>query len=189
MRSEIRSLITHAVDVLLQERSIDTGGMPRWALERTKQKGHGDFASNVALVLAKSLGSKPRDLAQAVLERLPAAVWITRAEIAGPGFINFYLSPAAYYRVIDDVREAQSNYGCCHIGKGHRVLVEFVFFLCLSYLIFVLVIICWLYCLAIVYSVDNDRCFIRFIVDGFAVFQPLKVIFVWTWDFATLSVR
>ena len=126
MRSEIRSLITSAVDVLLQERSIDSGEIPLWSLERTKQKDHGDFASNVALVLAKSLGSKPRDLAQAVLERLPAADWITRAEIAGPGFINFYLSPAAYYQVIDDVREAQSNYGCCRIGKGHRVLVEFV---------------------------------------------------------------
>ena len=95
MRSEIRSLITSAVDVLLQERSIDSGEIPLWSLERTKQKDHGDFASNVALVLAKSLGSKPRDLAQAVLERLPAAVWITRSEIAGPGFINFYLSPAA----------------------------------------------------------------------------------------------
>ena len=100
MRSEIRSLITSAVDVLLQERSIDSGEIPLWSLERTKQKDHGDFASNVALVLAKSLGSKPRDLAQAVLERLPAAVWITRTEIAGPGFINFYLSPAAYFRPI-----------------------------------------------------------------------------------------
>ena len=78
MRSEIRSLITRAVDVLLQERSIDPGGMPLWTLERTKQKDHGDFASNVALVLAKPLGSKPRDLAQAVLEQLPASVWITR---------------------------------------------------------------------------------------------------------------
>ena len=126
MRSEIRSLITRAVDVLLQERSIDSGEMPLWTLERTKQKGHGDFASNVALVLAKPLGSKPRDLAQAVLERLPASVWITRAEIAGPGFINFYLSTAAYYQVIDDVRKAQKNYGCCRIGKGQRVLLEFV---------------------------------------------------------------
>ena len=88
MRSEIRSLITSAVDVLLQERSIDSGEIPLWSLERTKQKDHGDFASNVAMVLAKSLGSKPRDLAQAVLERLPAADWITRAELAGPGFIN-----------------------------------------------------------------------------------------------------
>ena len=118
MRSEIRSLITRAVDVLLQERSIDSGEMPLWALERTKQKGHGDFAINVALVLAKPLGNKPRDLAQAVLERLPASVWITRAEIAGPGFINFYLSTAAYYQVIDDVRKAQKDYGCCRIGKG-----------------------------------------------------------------------
>ena len=67
MRSEIRSLITRAVDVLLQERSIDPGEMPLWTLERTKQKDHGDFASNVALVLAKPLGSKPRDLAQAIL--------------------------------------------------------------------------------------------------------------------------
>src|SRR5579859_1892504 len=63
-------------------------------VERTRDRKHGDFATNVALVLAKSLGKKPRDLADAIVKALPTGGMVARTEIAGPGFINFFLSPS-----------------------------------------------------------------------------------------------
>ncbi|MDQ4146109.1 MAG: arginine--tRNA ligase, partial [Pseudomonadota bacterium] len=93
---------------------------------RTKNKQHGDFASNVALLAAKAAGRPPRELAEAIAQHLPANDALDRIEIAGPGFINFYLKPIANQAIIADILAAGANYGRNQIGVGRKVLVEFV---------------------------------------------------------------
>ncbi len=95
-------------------------------IERARAKEHGDFASNVALILAKQARLKPRALAEKIVKALPASEQVARTEIAGPGFINFFLSPAAFQKVIDEILGAGERYGESRIGRGRSVQVEFV---------------------------------------------------------------
>jgi arginyl-tRNA synthetase len=95
-------------------------------VERSREAQHGDFASNVALRLAKAARRNPRELAQAIVAALPASPLLARAEVAGAGFINFYLSPDAYARELAAIHGAGGAYGTSRAGGGERVLVEFV---------------------------------------------------------------
>ncbi|MHB1644695.1 MAG: arginine--tRNA ligase domain-containing protein, partial [Acidithiobacillus sp.] len=95
-------------------------------LDRPKQVEHGHLASNVALLLAKAVGRKPRDIATDIVAALPASDWIARTEIAGPGFINFFLQPAAFHAVIHRVRTEKEHFGANRNGAGQRLQLEFV---------------------------------------------------------------
>lgn len=95
-------------------------------LERTKSKEHGDFACNIAMKLAKKAKCPPRQLAEKIIERLDQAKEITKVEIAGPGFINFYLVDDVKSKVIDDILSQQTAYGQVDIGQGQKVNLEFV---------------------------------------------------------------
>ena len=95
-------------------------------LERSRERAHGDFASHVALTLAKPAGKNPRALAQAIIAALPKSESIAKVEIAGPGFINFFLSPSAYHAELQRILQAGSDYGRNHTGGGQTVGVEFV---------------------------------------------------------------
>jgi arginyl-tRNA synthetase len=96
------------------------------ALERPKQSAHGDWACNVAMQLAKQLRRNPRELAQALIAGLPASPWLESAEIAGPGFINLRLKPAAKLDAVRRVLADGARYGRSEAGRGRPVLVEFV---------------------------------------------------------------
>jgi arginyl-tRNA synthetase len=95
-------------------------------LERTRDRSHGDFASNLAMVLCKAARTKPRELAEKLVAALPASEQVSRVEIAGPGFINFFLSPTAYHATVDHILEQQAAYGRSDLGQGKSVQVEFV---------------------------------------------------------------
>jgi arginyl-tRNA synthetase len=95
-------------------------------LDRPKNADHGDFATNVALQLAKRVGQKPRDAAQAILAALGSAPGIAKTEIAGPGFINFTLSRASRFGVVDAIRAAGAGFGRGRSGDGRTIMVEFV---------------------------------------------------------------
>lgn len=95
-------------------------------LERPRQAGHGDWATNVAMQLAKSFGINPRDFAAAIIDRLPKGGIVDKAEVAGPGFMNFSLSPVWITETIRSAITADENYGKVNDGKGRRVQVEFV---------------------------------------------------------------
>ncbi|HET7922870.1 MAG TPA: arginine--tRNA ligase [Gammaproteobacteria bacterium] len=95
-------------------------------LERTRDRTHGDFASNVALTLAKRAGKNPRALAAAIVAALPASGLIAKTEIAGPGFINFFLSAAAWHDEMRTVLTEAAGYGRNASGEGRTVGVEFV---------------------------------------------------------------
>jgi arginyl-tRNA synthetase len=95
-------------------------------VERTREAQHGDFATNVALRLAKTARKSPRELAAAIVAALPSNPLVARAEVAGAGFINFHLTPAAYARELGCIHSQAAAYGESALGGGERVLVEFV---------------------------------------------------------------
>jgi arginyl-tRNA synthetase len=95
-------------------------------IERTRDAAHGDFATNVALQLAKPARRNPRQLAQAILDTLPSSELIERAEIAGPGFINFHLSAQAYQQELSRIFALGPTYGYNKRGAGTSTVVEFV---------------------------------------------------------------
>lgn len=95
-------------------------------VERARDPKHGDFASSLALKLAKPARRNPRELAQAIIAAMPANPIVARAEVAGAGFVNFFLAPGAYGRELARVHELRERYGRSDAGAGERVLVEFV---------------------------------------------------------------
>ncbi|MBX3650213.1 MAG: arginine--tRNA ligase [Burkholderiales bacterium] len=95
-------------------------------LERPKQAQHGDFACNIAMQLAKELRANPRVIARQILDALPASPDLEKAEIAGAGFINLFLTRAYKQRVVARVLAAGERYGCGSTGSGRKVQVEFV---------------------------------------------------------------
>jgi len=95
-------------------------------VERTRDAQHGDFATNVAMRLAKAARRNPRELAQAIIAALPANPFIAKTEVAGAGFINFFLTTDAYARELASVHELGDRYGRSNLGRGERVMVEFV---------------------------------------------------------------
>ena len=125
MKQQLEQLVLAALDNL-------PGGLPEApapgtvVVERTRDAQHGDFATNVAMRLAKAARRNPRELAQAIVAALPANALIARAEVAGAGFINFFLAPEAYARELASVHELGERYGRSNLGRGERVMVEFV---------------------------------------------------------------
>ncbi len=110
--------------------TIVSGVSTNITLERPKAATHGDLATNVAMQLAKPLKRHPRDLAQAVIDALKqnaqARDWLDSAEVAGPGFINLRLQPAAKQQVVRVVLDQAESFGKTQVGAGRRVMVEFV---------------------------------------------------------------
>ncbi len=95
-------------------------------LEATRDKAHGDLASNLALVCAKALGRPPRELAQALIDALPADPAVARVELAGPGFINFFLAGDQYHQLLQRIVGEGEAYGRSDRHQGQRLLLEFV---------------------------------------------------------------
>ncbi len=96
------------------------------SFDRPKNPSHGDYATSVALQLARPLAKPPREIAQALIDALPPSAWLARAEIAGPGFINLRLAPAAQQATVHAVLQAGDRYGRGRAFQGQRVMVEYV---------------------------------------------------------------
>ncbi len=95
-------------------------------LERPRDPSHGDFACNLAMQLARSMKKNPRDIAQQLLDALPAAPWLLKAEIAGAGFINFTLAAGSKLEVVKQILASGEQFGRSAAGAGRKVQVEFV---------------------------------------------------------------
>ena len=126
MKTLIEALLKHALDALPE------GLVPRDAravgieVETTRDAQHGDFASNLAMRLGKATRQNPRTLAAALMAALPANEAIAKVEMAGAGFINFFLKDDAYHREIGKVLKDDASYGRSNLGAGRQVQVEFV---------------------------------------------------------------
>ncbi|MDR7068355.1 arginyl-tRNA synthetase [Pseudoxanthomonas japonensis] len=127
MKASLRALIAQGIDALRSAGTLpaDTA-TPDFVVERPKTREHGDFATNAAMQLAKAARSNPRAIATALVAALPASDDVAKVEIAGPGFINFHLSPGAYQREVAAAVAQGDTYGRNDSGKGRTVGVEYV---------------------------------------------------------------
>ena len=126
MKEHIQRLITQALEQIGAAGEIPELPQQEPIIERTRDAQHGDFACNIAMVLAKVARCKPRDLAEKIVAALPDSAEVSKVEIAGPGFINFYLSSDAYYALIPKILSEGHGFGRSNLGSGMRVQVEFV---------------------------------------------------------------
>jgi arginyl-tRNA synthetase len=108
------------------EPAVSNADLSRVTVEPPRDPSHGDIATNAAMVLAKPLGRKPRDLAEAIAGRLGGDPEVTSVTVAGPGFINMTLDPDVWSRLVLAVLEAPSAYGRSRMGAGKQVNVEYV---------------------------------------------------------------
>ena len=125
MKQQIETLVRAALDRLTAAGTLPaTVFAPQ--IERARDPAHGDFATNIALTLAKTAGLAPRVLAERLIAALPATPYVAQATVAGAGFINFRLTPAAWHDTVAEILIAGPNYGRSEFGAGQRVQVEFV---------------------------------------------------------------
>ena len=124
IEERLLELIRAALETAAGELGIE-GERPEPELLPTKQKEHGDFASNVALVLASRAGRNPREAAEAICAAFPEAPFVERVEVAGPGFLNIFVTDGWLHDALRDVVAAGASYGAGE-PNGKRVQVEFV---------------------------------------------------------------
>jgi len=126
MKQHIADIIQQAIDALKIAGEFDADLVANIQIDNTRDKQHGDLACNVALTLAKVARRKPRDIAELICSKLPASNSVTKTEIAGPGFINFFISQDATQAIIGKVLTETDQFGRNNSGAGHKVQVEFV---------------------------------------------------------------
>ena len=126
MKQQLNDLFNQAIDQLKADSIIPADHEVRLVFERTRQKEHGDFATNVAMTLSKVAKRNPRELAQLIVDALPQDALITKLDIAGPGFINMFLAQDARNAVLQTVFEKGDQYGLAEANSKKRIMVEFV---------------------------------------------------------------
>jgi arginyl-tRNA synthetase len=127
VKQELKQLVLLAIGALRESGKLPSDFVaPVYVIERTRSREHGDFATNVAMMMAKAAGRKPRDIATDLVEALPASPLVGKVEIAGPGFINFFLAPAAFHAQITRALGEGERYGHNRDGAGRTAGVEFV---------------------------------------------------------------
>ena len=124
---QLRTEIERGIAAAKAAERFDYTELPAFIVEVPKDKAHGDFATNAAMVLTKQAKMKPRDIAQAIVDSLDKeSKLIEKVEIAGPGFINFYLSKNWIYDILPVVETQDTAYGSVDLGHGEKVQIEFV---------------------------------------------------------------
>ena len=124
---QLRAAIEDAAKKAIAANALPQGELAPFTIEVPADRSHGDFAANAAMVSARTLRTAPRKIAEAIGEHLDlTGTYFDRAEIAGPGFLNFFLNPGYYADIVKDVLDKGEQYGRSDYGKGERVVVEFV---------------------------------------------------------------
>ena len=125
MKAHLTELLAQAAKSLTQNTDFDASNLAI-QLERPKNKNHGDFSTNLAMLLAKPLRQNPRAIAESLIQALPTSAYVEKVEIAGAGFINFYLGANAKQAVIGLIAAQGEKFGHNQVGQGRKVQVEFV---------------------------------------------------------------
>ncbi|MEJ2386992.1 MAG: arginine--tRNA ligase [Chromatiaceae bacterium] len=126
MKQQVKDLLSAALARLITDGVVPPSDLAEPQVDRTRDPAHGDLSTNAPMVLAKQARTKPRDLAGRMVAAIPESELIARVEIAGPGFINFFLAPGAYQAVVPRILTAGPAFGRSCLGAGRRVQVEFV---------------------------------------------------------------
>ncbi|MHB8068279.1 MAG: arginine--tRNA ligase [Desulfobaccales bacterium] len=127
LKKQIREILTKSLEQARSAGELDFQSLPAFDVEAPKQGEHGDLATNLALVLAKPARMAPRKIAEIIHKNLTApAGMLQKVEIAGPGFINFFIEDSFWHQVLPEIRSLGPSYGNCDLGRGQKVQVEFV---------------------------------------------------------------
>lgn len=122
----LEKLIVDAVEKSVDDNAINLEQIPDFVVEVPQDENHGDFATNIAMLSAKQAKMPPRKIAEHITQRLEDSPLIQKVEIAGPGFINFFLESTFLNEVIFDILKLKQDFGKQNIGKGKKVQIEFV---------------------------------------------------------------
>ena len=126
-KQQVKETVMNALGRLVAEGKIEAVPLPAFNVERPADVSHGDFSCNAAMASAKALKSNPRAIGQMIAEAaILDGTAFEKIEVAGPGFLNFFISPAWFNETVGEVISGGSDYGKTELGKGKRVLVEFV---------------------------------------------------------------
>ncbi len=123
----VQEMLTAAFRLAIDAGELPNGNVPAFVVEVPADTSKGDFATNAAMVSARAFGLPPRKIAEILAARLPLdGSFFDRVEIAGPGFLNFFVSPRWFARIVAEILEGKEQYGRSDHGKGEKVMVEFV---------------------------------------------------------------
>ena len=127
MKENIRTIILNALNRACDKGDLPSAEAPVVEIEEPKVASHGDFSTNIAMVSASIQKMPPRKIAEAILQHMedPHGI-IDKTEIAGPGFINFFIIPFSWHPVLREIHETDTRYGASDLGEGKRIQVEFV---------------------------------------------------------------
>ena len=124
---QLRQRLVDAANAAMAAGALPQGDVPDFAIEVPADRTHGDYATNMAMVSAKAFRQAPRKIAEIITEHLDLSdTYLDRCEIAGPGFINFFLTPQFNIDVMQDIAKLGKDYGRSDYGKGEKIMVEFV---------------------------------------------------------------
>ncbi len=126
MKDRLRRQIGDALQTCFDNEVLHSGVVPEVQIEVPGNPEHGDFSSNLAMTMARAEKKAPRQIAEALVAALGDCNFLSKVEIAGPGFINFTLVPTCWYEVLDDITAKGDQYGFSQYGQGRKVQVEFV---------------------------------------------------------------
>jgi arginyl-tRNA synthetase len=127
MKAILKDLIIDAAGRAHQKGDLPSGDIPEVEIEEPRADAHGDFSTNIAMVMASVQKMAPRKIADAIIAHLQDPhEMIEKTEIAGPGFINFFVKPAAWHPILRQIIKADTAYGATDIGRGQKFQVEFV---------------------------------------------------------------
>jgi arginyl-tRNA synthetase len=126
IRAELEKALANSLQSSRDSGLIKVDKAPEITVEVPREKDHGDFATNLAMLLAKPARMAPRRAAEILSQNFSAGKWVERVEIAGPGFINFYLKPGWVYLALPRILAQGNSYGSVDTGRGRKVQVEFV---------------------------------------------------------------
>ena len=125
MKDQLQELLTKCVQDLISKGILNE--MPsKIRIDHTKDNSHGDYATNIALMLSKQAKMSPVELAKIIIDQFEQKNFIKKIEIAGPGFINFFISQESSSSIVNEILAQAASYGCSDIGQGKKVLLEYV---------------------------------------------------------------
>ena len=126
-KEQLSNVIKNAIETAIKKEQLPAAELPNFIIETPADRTHGDLATNAAMVGAKAFRMPPFKIAQAITENINLEnTFFEKCETAGPGFINFFYSPAFYTAVLRDVETEKENYGRTDFGQNKKVMIEFV---------------------------------------------------------------
>ena len=127
MKNKISQLVGGAARTAYEQGGLPSPVLPQYEIEEPKADAHGDFSTNIAMVMASVQKMQPRRIAETIIRHLsdPEKI-VLKTEIAGPGFINFFINPSSWHDTLRTIHDADTRYGASEMGKGQKIQVEFV---------------------------------------------------------------